>query len=203
MKRLFLKLALVAVSAFALAACQTAPAKPEPAPAPVVKKTVAEMEYEIRMKEIEARSKIEERSQMTLIKFAAESNNDFAKGIVAGLLGAGGQKQAVPEPSRRSLLDSVAQADAIELRKMELEDKNSWWNRGLQVFDRALGYRQFSKGLGFRRFEIEQANGMERYRLDTIRGTQRDAYDFSETVLEHGPYVLPAGAEPVAAPASE
>jgi hypothetical protein len=200
MKTLLMKLALIAASTLALAACNTAPRQPDPAPAqpPAAKKTVVEMEYEIRMKEIEARSKLDERSQLTLIKFAAESNNDFAKGMVAGMLGSGGPKQAAtPEPSRRGLLDSVAQADAIELRKMELEERNSWWNRGLQVFDRALGYRQFSKGLGFRRFEIEQSNGMERYRFDTIRGTQRDAYDFSESVLEHGPYVLPAGAAPV------
>mgnify|MGYP006199392807 CR=1 FL=1 len=36
------------------------------------------------------------------------------------------------------------------------------------------------------------------YAIGTLRGTQQDAYGFSGTVLEHGPYVLPAGATPAA-----
>jgi hypothetical protein len=175
MKRLFLKLAIVAASAFALAACTTAPAKPEPAPQPVTKKTLAEMEYELRMKEIDAQTAREERSQKALIKFAAESDNDFAKGVVAGLLGAR-QGGAPAEAPRRSLMDSQAQADAIELKKLEIADRNSGWNRFFQVYDRAERLVLFSQGLKFRKFEINTANSQERYRLDTVRGAQADGF---------------------------
>jgi hypothetical protein len=201
MKRTLSKLFLVAASVLALAACETNPAKPEPvAPAPAAKKTLVEMEYELRKLEIEGQNAREERSQIALIKFAADADNDFAKGVGAGLLG-GGQKQAsAPEPSRRSMLDSVTQAEAIELRKLELQDKNSWWNRGLQVTDRVLGFKMFSKGLDQERYRIDQSNSQQRYLFGTLRGTQQDAYGFSTTVLEHGPYVLPAGA--TAAPAA-
>lgn len=176
MKRTLLKLALIAASAFALVACTTAPAKPEPAPAPAVqKKSLAEMEYDIRMAEIKAKSDQDERTQKALIKFAADSDNDFAKGVVAGLLGAR-QSAAPAEAPRRSLLDSQAQADAIELRKLELADRNSLWNRGLQLYDRAERLVMFSQGLKFRKFEINSANSQERYRLDTVRGAQADGF---------------------------
>ena len=176
MKRTFLKLALIAASAFALAACTTAPAKPEPAPAPVAqKKTLAEMEYEIRMKEIDAQAAREERTQKALIKFAADSDNDFAKGVVAGLLG-GRQSAAPAEAPRRSLLDSQVQADSIELRKLEIADRNSGWNRFLQAYDRVERAVFFTQGLKFRKFEINTANDQERYRLDAVRGAQADGF---------------------------
>ncbi|MCB4362686.1 hypothetical protein KIH07_03010 [Hydrogenophaga taeniospiralis] len=187
MKRTIITIALTALAAIGLSACQTNPAKPEPtAAAPAGKKTLVEMEYELRKLEIEGQNAREERSQKALIKFGAEADNDFAKGVVAGLLG-GGQKQAsAPEPSRRSLLDSVTQAESIELRKLELQDKNSWWNRGLQVFDRALGYRQYSKGLSLQRFGMQLNADQDRYRLDAIRGAQQDAYEFSSGAFESG-----------------
>lgn len=188
MKRTIVRLALVAASALALAACQTNPAKPEPAPAQlVVKKSLVEMEYELRKLEIEGQNAREERAQKALIKFGAESESEFAKGVVAGLLGAGQKQAAAPEPSRRnSLLDSVAQADAIELRKLELKERNSWWNRGLQVFDRALGYRTYSKGLSLQRFGMQLNADQDRYRLDAFRGVQQDAYDFSSGAFAAG-----------------
>lgn len=175
MKRLILKLALVAASAFALAACSSTPTQPEPAPQPVPKKTLAEMEYELRMKEIDAQTAREERSQKALIKFAAESDSDFAKGVVAGLLG-GRQASAPAEAPRRSLLDSQVQADAIELKKMEISDRNSGWNRFLQAYDRVERAVFFTQGLKFRKFEINTANDQERYRLDTVRGAQADGF---------------------------
>lgn len=187
MKRTIVRLALVAVSALALAACQTAPASQAPAPAPaVVKKSLVEMEYELRKLEIEGQTAREERAQKALIKFGAESESEFAKGVVAGLLGAGQKQAAAPEPSRRSLLDSVAQADAIELRKLELQDKNSWWNKGLQIFDRAMGYRTYSKGLSLQRFGMQLNADQDRYRLDAFRGAQQDAYDFSSGAFGAG-----------------
>lgn len=197
MKRILLKLALVAASVFALAACETNPSKPEPVAQPVAKKTLAEMDYELRMKELENQAASEERAQKAAIKFAAESKSEFAQGFVAATL-VSGQKTARAEPARRSLMDSAMQSEAIELRKMELADKNSLWNRGLQVTDRILGYRMFSKGLDQERYRLDAANGQERFRLGLMRDTQRDAYNFSESVLEHGPYVLPAGATEVA-----
>lgn len=195
MKRTLLKLALVAASVFALAACETNPSKPEPVaqPAPT-KKTLVEMEYELRMKEIEAQTAREERAQKAAIKFASDSKSEFAQGFVAATLVSGQKIAQSSEPQRRSLLDSVAQGEAIELRKMELADKNSAWNRGLQVFDRLIGYRMFSKGLDQERYRLDSSYGQERFRLGLMRDTQRDAYNFSETVLDHGPYVLPAGA---------
>lgn len=188
MKRTIVRLALVAASALALAACQTNPAKPEPAPAPaVVKKSLVEMEYELRKLEIEGQNAREERSQKALIKFGAESESEFARGVVAGLLGAGQKQAAAPEPSRRnSLLDSVAQADAIELRKLELQDKNSWWNRSLQLYDRVENLVMFNQGLKFKRFEIGASNGQQRYLFDTLRGTQQDGYGFSSGAYTQG-----------------
>lgn len=194
MKRTLLKLALVAASVFALAACETNPSKPEPVaqPAPA-KKTLVEMEYELRMKEIDAQTAREERAQKAAIKFASDSKSEFAQGFVAATLVSGQKVAQSSEPQRRSLLDSAAQGEAIELRKMELADKNSWWNRGLQVTDRILGYKFFSKNLDQERYKIDQSNSQQRYIFGTLRGTQQDAYSFSRDILEHGPYVLPAG----------
>lgn len=186
MKRTLLKLALIAASSFALAACTTAPAKPEPAPAPVApKKTIVEMEYELRMKEIEAQTAREERAQKAAIKFAAESNSEFAQGFVAATL-VSAQKQAAAEPQRRSLLDAVNQEEERELRRAELAERNSAWNRGLQVVDRAIGFKIFSKGLEQERYRIDQANSQQRYLFGALRGTQQDAYSFSSGAYQAG-----------------
>lgn len=176
MNRTIAKLILVAASALALAACEANPVKPEPpAPPPAPKKTLVEMEYELRKLEIEGQNAREERTQKALIKFGADSDNDFAKGVVAGLL-AGRQPAAPAEAPRRSLMDSQVQADAIELKKLEIEYQNSWFNRGLKVVDRALGFQVFKKNLGFQQWQIEQTNSQNRYTLDTVRGAQADGF---------------------------
>ena len=185
MKRTILKLALVAASAFALAACQTAPTAPEPTAAPP-KKTLVEMEFELRMKEIEAQTDREERAQKAAIKFAAESNSPFAQGFVAATLVSGQKQGTTAEPQRRSLLDSVNQEADRELRRAELAERNSLWNRGLQVTDRVLGFRMFSKGLDQERYRIDQSNSQQRYLFGTLRGTQQDAYGFSSTAYGAG-----------------
>lgn len=188
MKRTILTLALAVLSAFALSACETNPAKPEPAaaPAPAPKKTLVEMEYELRKLEIEGQNAREERAQKAMIKFASESNSPFAMGFVAGSF-AGGQKQAAAEPTqRRSLLDAVNQEAERDLRRAELEERTSWWNRGLQVTDRILGWRMFSKGLDQERYRLDASNSQERYRLDLMRGTQQDAYTFSAESFKAG-----------------
>ena len=199
----FARIALVALSTLALAACVTNPAKPEPAKpvaaAPAPAKSLVEMQYELD----KAAMELETTNTMALIKFADESKSDYAKGLVSGLINGGAGAQAPAAAPRQSFVQVAQQqrrqAAEIELRTKELEERNSLWNKGLQVFDRAVGYRMFSKGLDFQKYQLDQSNSQQRYTLDTVRGTQQDAYGFSGTVLEHGPYVLPAGATPAAA----
>lgn len=205
MKRTLLKLSLLALSAFALAACETNPSKPEPvaakpipvAPAPT--KTLVEMQFELD----KAAMVLETTKTMALIKFAAESDSDYAKGLVSGIIKGGGSGAQAPAAAARTSFIQVAQqqqqhAAEIDLRTKELEERNSWWNRGLQVTDRVLGFKMFGKNLDQERYRIDQSNSQQRFLFGTLRGTQQDAYGFSGTVLEHGPYVLPAGATPAA-----
>lgn len=203
MKRTLLKLSLLALSAFALAACETNPSKPEPmaaktvpvAPAPT--KTLVEMQYELD----KAAMELETTKTMALIKFADQSGSDYAKGLVSGIINGGGAQ--APAAAARPSFVQVAQqqqqhAAEVDLRHAELAERNSWWNRGLQVTDRVLGFKMFGKNLDQERYRIDASNSQQRFLFNTVRGTQQDAYGFSGTVLEHGPYVLPAGATPAA-----
>lgn len=194
MKRTLIRLALVAASAFALAACDSAPTKPEapkaiatgaPAPAAVAPgKSLVEMEYELRKLEIEGKTKREQTRMMSLVKFADESKSDFAKGVVAGLLG---QPQAEPEAPRQSLLQAQADTERrasqerreqaqIEFAKAQLDSQNSLWNRGLQLWDRGVDLAKFKMGLGWQKTQTVLANEQERFRLDTVRGAQSDGF---------------------------
>jgi len=205
MKRTLLKLSLLALSAFALAACETNPSKPEPvaakpvpvAPAPT--KTLVEMQYELD----KAAMELETTKTMALIKFADQSGSDYAKGLVSGIINGGGSGAQAPTAAARPSFVQVAQqqqqhAAEVDLRRDELAERNSWFNKGLQVTDRVLGFKMFGKNLDQERYRIDQSNSQQRFLFGTLRGTQQDAYGFSGTVLEHGPYVLPAGATPAA-----
>lgn len=195
MKHSLIRLALVAASAFALAACDSAPTKPEapkavatgaPAHAATAPgKSLVEMEYELRKLEIEAETKREQTRLMTLVKFADESKSDFAKGVVAGLIGQ--QPQARAEAPRQSLLQAQADTERraaqerseqarIELAKAQIANENSLWNRSLQVFDRAVPVYMFSQGLKFQKFQVQETNAQNRYTLDTVRGAQSDGF---------------------------
>jgi hypothetical protein len=202
MKRTLLKLSLLALSAFALAACETNPSKPEPvaakpvpvAPAPT--KTLVEMQYELDKLAME----LELKRTMAMIKFADESKSDYAKGVVSGKLM--NDSPPAAQQQRPSFVQVAQQqqqhAAEVDLRHAELAERNSWWNKGLQVTDRVLGFKMFGKNLDQERYRIDQSNSQQRFLFGTLRGTQQDAYGFSATVLEHGPYVLPAGATPAA-----
>lgn len=171
MKRLFS--ILIAASALALSACSTSPAKPAPAPEPVVQKTTVDLMLEIRKKELE----LERTEQMAWLKFAAESDNDMVKGFIMGRSAA-----AAPRASSgggnttQMVLQAQAQADEVALRREEMAERNSLWNRGLQLYDRAERLVLFSQGLKFKKFEINSANDQERYRLSTVRGAQADGF---------------------------
>ena len=173
MKRLFSTLILIAASALALSACTTSPAKPAPAPEPVVQKTTVDLMLEIRKKELE----LERTEQMAWLKYAAESDSDMVKGFIMGRSAA-----AAPRASSgggnttQMVLQAQAQADEVALRREEMAERNSLWNRGLQLYDRAERLVLFSQGLKFRKFEINTANEQERYRLDTVRGAQADGF---------------------------
>lgn len=183
-RRILIALA-IAASSLALTACETNPVKPEPAAPPAPKKSLVEMEYELRKLEIEGQTAREERAQKAAIKFAAESGDKFAQGFVAASL-VSGQRQAQAEPQRRSLLDAVNQEADRDLRRAELEERTSWWNRGLQVTDRVLGFRMFSKGLDQERYRIDASNSQTRYMFDNLRGTQQDAYTFTGSAFTAG-----------------
>jgi hypothetical protein len=172
MKRTLGKLILVALSALALAACQTAPAKPEPAPAPIVAKSTTDLLLEIRKAELE----LERTDQMAWLKFATESDSDMVKGFVMGR-SAAKAPAAAASSATQTILQVKAQEDETALRREELAAKNSAWNKGLQLFDRATNIVMFSQGLKFRKFEIETANTQSRYTLDTVRGAQRDGFN--------------------------
>jgi hypothetical protein len=190
MKRTLITIALAALAAIGLSACQTNPAKPaaeQPvAVAPAPTKTLVEMQYELD----KAAMELENLRTMALIKFGAESGSDFAKGIVAGMINGGGGSQAAPAAQRPAFVQIAQQqqqhAAEVDLRRAELAERNSLWNRGLQVTDRVLGFKMFSKGLDQERYRIDASNGQQRYLFDTLRGTQQDGYGFSNGAYSQG-----------------
>lgn len=198
MTRTLAKLALIAASALALAACETNPTKTDAAaqaaPPPVATaaqqpKSLVEMEFELRKAEIA----LQTTQTMAMIKFAAESNSPFAMGMVAGLYG-GKAQAAAPASGGASFVQTIMQdrrhQSEIELRKAELEERGSLWNKGLQVFDRVFDYRKFSKGLGLQRHSMDIAADQYKFTVDALGGAQRDAYSFGTTVLDRGPLIL-------------
>lgn len=168
MKHLFHKLALLAVMAVALSACSTAPAKPEPAP--VVTKTTTDLMLEVRKAELE----LERTELMARLKFAVESDSEFVKGYIMGQ--ANTAKVAPSSSTTQTILQAQAQADEVALRREEMAERNSGWNKGLQLFDRVVPVVMFSKGLSFQKWQIEQTNSQNRYTLDTVRGAQADGF---------------------------
>lgn len=198
-----LSIALAGCNATAPKTADQAAAEPPLATAAQQPKSLIEMEFELRKAEIE----LQTTQTMAMIKFAAESNSPFAMGMVAGLYG--GKAQAglggapVAGAGGGSFMQAVMQdrrhQSEIELRKAELAERGSLWNKGLQVFDRVLGYRQFSKGLDLQWHRMNLDAQQETYRLDTYYRTQQAGYDFAGKVVDKGPYFfsLPAGSAAV------
>jgi hypothetical protein len=181
MRRTVLTLTL-ATAALALAACSTAPAAapaaPVATPAPAPTKTLAEQMLAIRKAELE----LERTEQMAWLKFAAESGNDMVKGFV---MGRGAAKPAAASSSTaQTVIAAQAQQDATALRREEMAEGRSWWNRGLQIVDRVTPLWMFSKQQSFARYQLDQANTQNRYTLDTLRGAQFDGFRLGgETAL--------------------
>lgn len=187
MKRTLVKLIIVAASALALAACETVPSKADPTPAPVVQKSTTDLMLEIRKAELE----IERIEQMAWLKFAVESGNDMVKGFVMGRSGQG--KAAAPGGSTSQLiLSAQAQADATALRREELAEQRSWWNRGLQIFDRFVPVLGMTQDYRLRKRQMDISADQYRYTLDAFGDTQREAYRFGSQVLDQGPYFFTA-----------
>lgn len=198
-----LSIALAGCNATAPKTADQAAAEPPLATAAQQPKSLIEMEFELRKAEIE----LQTTQTMAMIKFAAESNSPFAMGMVAGLYG--GKAQAglggapVAGAGGGSFMQAVMQdrrhQSEIELRKAELAERGSLWNKGLQVFDRVLGYRQFSKGIDLQWHRMDLDAQQETYRLDTYYRTQQAGYDFAGKVVDKGPYFfsLPAGSAAV------
>lgn len=168
MKRLFSTLILIAASALALSACTTAPAKPEPAPA--VTKTTTDLMLEVRKAELE----LERTELMARLKFAVESGSEFVKGYVMGQ--ANTAKAAPSGGTTQTILQAQARADEVALRREEIAERNSGWNKGLQLFDRVVPVYMFSKGLSFQKWQIGETNAQNRYVLSTVRGAQADGF---------------------------
>lgn len=168
MKHLIHKLALLAVMALALSACSTAPAKPEPAP--VVTKTTTDLMLEVRKAELE----LERTELMARLKFAVESDSEFVKGYIMGQ--ANTAKVAPSGSTTQTILQAQAQADEVALRREEMAERNSGWNKGLQLFDRVVPVYMFSKGLSFQKWQIGETNAQNRYVLSAVRGAQADGF---------------------------
>lgn len=187
MKRTLVNLIIVAVSALALTACETVPSKAEQTPAPVVQKSTTDLMLEIRKAELE----IERIEQMAWLKFAVESGNDMVKGFVMGRSGQG--KAAAPGGSTSQLiLSAKAQADATALRREELAEQRSWWNRGLQIFDRFVPVLNMTQDYRLRKRQMDISADQYKYTLDAFGDTQREAYRFGSQVLDQGPYFFTA-----------
>lgn len=179
MKRTLVKLCLLAASALALTACVTNPAKPETPAVPVVQKSTTDLMLEIRKAELE----LERTEQMAWLKFAVESDSDMVKGFVMGRSGAG-KGGAGGGSIAQAVLQAQAQADATALRREELADKRSWWNRGLQLFDRAVPVLGMVQGHRLQKRQMDISADQYRYTLDAIGGAQQGAYDFGTSVLD-------------------
>jgi hypothetical protein len=182
MKRFFTSLASAAAS-MALAACNaTMPDADtvQAVPTMATGKTPMEMEYDLRIKEMDHRHD----KTLALIKFADQSKSEYAKGLVSGLLSAGGA--TLPAPTGGSFMDAQVARERLALQRYQLESQNSWWNRGLQVFDRAVDLVKFDKGLSFQKFQTTTNASQDRYLWDTMRGTQQDGYAFGANAYTSG-----------------
>jgi len=205
MKHTLMMLAAAATSLL-MAACETNPTVkaesqvPPVATAAQMPKTLVEMEFELEKKRLEH----ETVQTMALIKFASESDSDFAKGMVAGIVGGAKAPGAGQRQGGGFLQAAMAQKQhesAVALKREEIAAQNSLWNRGLQVFDRVIGYRQFRVGADLQRFGMQLNADQERYRLDNLYRVQQGSYDFAGKVVDKGPYFfsLPMGSQPVQA----
>jgi hypothetical protein len=192
-RRLAIRIGLIALTTLALSACETNPAKPQPAaavppllPAQAAPVSLVEMQHQLDLKAMD----LENTKTMALIKFADQSGSDFAKGLVSGMLGKSGAASPPATAQRASFaqmaMQQQAQAADIDIRKAELAERTSWFNKGLKVTDRVLGFKMFSKGLDQERYRIDQSNSQQRYLFGTLRGTQQDAYDFSQSAYSLG-----------------
>lgn len=179
MKRTVLKLILVAASALSLAACSSSPAKPEAPAAPAIQTSTTDLMLQIRKAELE----LERTEQMAWLKFAVESNSDMVKGFVMGRSGAG-KGGAGGGSTSQAILQAQAQADATALRREELAERSSWWNRGLQLFDRAVPVLGMVQGYRLQKRQMDISADQYKYTLDAIGGAQQGAYDFGTSVLD-------------------
>lgn len=205
MKRTLMLLAAAAMSLL-LAACETNPTVkaesqvPPVATAAQMPKTLVEMEFELEKKRLEH----ETVQTMALIKFASESDSDFAKGMVAGIVGGAKAPGAGQRQGGGFLQAAMAQKQhesAVALKREEIAAQNSLWNRGLQVFDRVIGYRQYRSDVDLKRFGMRLNADQERYRMDSLYRVQQGSYDFAGKVVDKGPYFfsLPMGSQPLQA----
>lgn len=204
MKRTLMMLAAAAMSLL-LAACETNPTVkaesqvPPVATAAQMPKTLVEMEFELEKKRLEH----ETVQTMALIKFASESDSDFAKGMVAGIVGGAKAPAAAQRQGGGFLQAAMAQKQhesAVALKREEIAAQNSLWNRGLQVFDRVIGYRQYRVGVDLQRFGMQLDADREMYRMDNVYRTQQSGYDFGRDLLKKVPCVLPDGTRLVSCP---
>ena len=172
----------VAAAAIALTACAAPRAALTPVAEAPAKKTIVEMEFELRKLELET----EQKSMMSLVKFADESKSDYAKGVVSGMLGAKFGGSSAGASARPSIMQAQAQQSQIDLQRAEFEARTGPWAKGMQVLGLVRDYSMFSKGLGFQKFQVESSNAQNRYMFDNMRGTQQDAYSFTRSAFGQG-----------------
>lgn len=188
----------LAFVAIALAGCNASLPKTEAAatpplmPAQAAPKSLVEMQHEADLKAME----LENARVTALIRFADESKSDFAKGLVSGMLGGGQPGAGLKAPQRSSFADLALRqqqhAAEVEIRRAELAERSSWWNRGLQLFDRMVPVVDLTQNYRLRKRQMDINADQYKYTLDAFGSTQRDAYDFGTTVLEQGTYFFTA-----------
>lgn len=183
--RRIISTATLAVAALSLTACKTMPESTAPAAAPpIAAKSTVDLMLEVRSKELD----LERTDQMAWLKFAAESGSDMVKGFVMGRSASkgAGASQGGGSSVTQTVMQAQAHADEVALRREENAEKYGWFNKGLALLDRGLGFAQFSRGLSFDKYKLDAGNSQTRYMFDTYRGTQQDAYSFTGSAYTQG-----------------
>lgn len=182
---------LLAAAALFLAGCNATLPKAQADTAPPMMtaaqqpKSLVEMQHELDKKTMD----IELAKTMALIRFADQSKSPFAMGLVSGLLGGGTQVGTAAASAQRPSFAQLAlqqqqHAAEIDMRKAELAERSSWFNRGLRLIDRVVPVVDLTQNYRLRKRQMDISDRQYRYTLDAFGDTQRAGYDFGTSVLD-------------------
>lgn len=183
-------LLIAAASASFLVGCEATLPKAQADTAPPLMtaaqqpKSLVEMQHELD----KAAMEIELTKTMALIKFADQSQSPFAMGLVSGLLSGDAQASTGTAPAQRPSFAQLAlqqqqHAAEIDLRKAELAERSSWFNRGLQLVDRVVPIIDLTQNYRLSKRQMDIGERQYIYTMDALGGAQRAGYDFGTSVL--------------------